>query len=164
MNRSLMTRSCGALARLQCLIFGPADTLLSWAVWLTMLLVSTSACHLVDLVAAHSTSPPPPSGRPCRKWLDQLRDSSNCPTGDFWRRAVCRRHCHAVTQQLHGGWWCQEGYLLRMRWWSLNPNVVEFRHFFQIRNAVHFQTHSDSNSDSAFVLESTCSSFVAIRC
>jgi len=30
-----------------------------------------------------------PAGRPQNKWFNQLRNDSNSPTADFWKRAVC---------------------------------------------------------------------------
>ena len=40
-----------------------------------------------------------PPGRPRNTWLDQLRDDSNRPTGDLWRRAVDRGHDGATTRR-----------------------------------------------------------------
>jgi len=37
-----------------------------------------------------------PPGRPRNKWLNQLRNDSTRPIGEFWRRAVDRGHGDAT--------------------------------------------------------------------
>jgi len=39
---------------------------------------------------------------------------------------------------------------------SLNPNVLDFHNFLLIGNPTDVQTRSDSNLDSAVILESAC--------